>query len=106
VKWNRSVLNAKPFESIREGMAAPETDNDGELADFVRQNASTIWHPTSSCRMGNNESDVVGPDLLVHGIEGLSICDASVMPTMVSGNTNAPTIMVAEKGADLIKSRA
>lgn len=106
VKWNRNILNAKPFDHIREGMAVPDTDDKDELATFVRQNASTIWHPTSSCRMGMDERAVVGSDLRVHGLEGLSICDASVMPTIVSGNTNAPVIMIAEKGADLVKDRA
>jgi choline dehydrogenase len=55
--------------------------------------------------MGPEEGAVVGPDLAVHGVEGFSVCDTSVMPTIVSGNTNAPVIMVAEKGADLIRAR-
>jgi choline dehydrogenase len=105
VKWNRELLNAKAFDGIRAGPARPDFASDADIEAHVRRNASTIWHPTSTCRMGNDENSVVGPDLLVHGVEGLSICDASVMPTMVSGNTNAPTIMVAEKGADLIRSR-
>jgi len=76
------------------------------VEEFIRRTASTVWHPTSTCRMGPGDGAVVGPDLRVHGIEGLSVCDASVMPTMVSGNTNAPVIMVAEKGSDLIVARA
>jgi choline dehydrogenase-like flavoprotein len=106
LRWDRAVLNAKPFDSIRDGLATPETDDAGELSTFVRRNGSTIWHPTSTCRMGTDDRAVIGPDLRVKGVEGLSVCDASVMPEMVSGNTNAPTIMLAEKGADLIKTRA
>ncbi len=105
-KWSRELLNSKTFEPIRRGLAQPEFESDSEIAEHVRRNASTIWHPTSTCRMGPDGDAVVGADLRVHGLEGLSICDASVMPTMVSGNTNAPTIMIAEKGADLIKQRA
>ena len=105
VRWNRSMLNAKPFGEIRDGLATPETDNAGEITTFIRQNASTRWHPTSSCRMGPDEQAVVDPELRVYGVERLSICDASIMPTMVSGNTNAPVIMIAEKGADLIQMR-
>lgn len=105
VKWNLDLLNAKPFEKVREGMAQPAFKDDSEIETFIRQNASTIWHPTGTCRMGAEGSSVVSPELEVHGIENLSVCDASVMPTMVSGNINAPVIMVAEKGADLIKAR-
>ena len=105
VKWNIDVLNAKPFDKIRDGAVQPEFRDDGEIETFIRQNASTIWHPTGTCRMGTEGHAVVGPELKVHGIDGLSICDASVMPTMTSGNINAPVIMVAEKGADLIKAR-
>ncbi len=105
LKWDREMLNSATFAPIRRGVAQPEFASDREMADFVRRKASTIWHPTSTCRMGSSGDAVVGADLRVHGIDGLSICDASVMPTMVSGNTNAPTIMIAEKGADLIKRR-
>ena len=106
VKWTRDLLNSKTFDGIRAGPAQPEFASDFDIANHVRRNASTIWHPTSTCRMGSDAEAVVGPDLRVHGIAGLSICDASVMPSMVSGNTNAATIMIAEKGADLIRSRA
>ena len=105
VKWNIDVLNAKPFDKIRDGAVQPEFRDDREIETFIRQNASTIWHPTGTCRMGAERHAVVDPKLKVHGIEGLSICDASVMPTMTSGNINAPVIMIAEKGADLIRAR-
>lgn len=105
IRGNREILNASAFDAICDGPALPETDDDAGLEHFIRQTASTVWHPTSTCRMGPGECAVVAPDLRVHGLDGLSICDASVMPTMVSGNTNAPTIMVAEKGADLVLAR-
>ena len=79
--------------------------SDAEIKNLIRRNASTTWHPTSTCRMGTDERAVVDPDLRVRGIERLRICDASVMPTMTSGNINAPIVMIAEKAADLILAR-
>lgn len=77
--------------------------NDGEIADFVRRNCETIFHPTSTCRMGSTPHDsVVDPQLQVWGIKNLRVADSSVMPHVVAGNTNAPTIMIAERAADLI----
>ena len=102
---NAEILNASAFDAICEGAATQSGATDGELEHLIRETASTSWHPTSTCRMGPGEGAVVGPDLSLHGLTGLSVCDASVMPTMVSGNTNAPTIMVAEKGSDLIRVR-
>jgi choline dehydrogenase len=80
--------------------------DDAALSEFVRLNASTTWHPASTCRMGIDAAAVVDPALLVNGAEGLRVVDASVMPCMVSGNTNAPVIMIAEKAADLIRQQA
>ena len=94
-----------PFDEIRLGKATPDTDDPKEIATFIRQNASTCWHPTSTCRMGVDDHAVVGVDLRVRGVDGLSVCDASIMPSIVSGNTNAPIVMIAEKGADILKSR-
>ena len=73
---------------------------------FVRRSANTVYHPTSTCRMGTDSRAVVDPQCRVHGIDGLRVVDASVMPMVTSGNTNAPTIMIAEKAADLIKGVA
>ena len=90
---------------MRLGHAQPGALSDAEIETLIRRNASTTWHPTSTCRMGTDDRAVVDPDLRVRGIERLRICDASVMPTMTSGNTNAPVVMIAEKAADLILAR-
>ena len=84
--------------------AAAETDE--HWLDHIRETAGTTYHPTSTCMMGMNERAVVDAELRVHGIEGLRVIDASIMPTVISGNTNAATIMIAEKGADMIHSEA
>lgn len=81
----------------------PEVQTDEQMLDDVRDRCSTVFHPVSTCRMGPDRSDnVVDPRLRVYGVEGLRVVDASIFPTVTSGNTNAPAIMVGEKGADLI----
>ncbi len=90
----------------RELSASAGAQSDAEIEAFVRGHADTIYHPVGSCRMGRGPLDVVDAELRVRGVDGLRVVDASVMPQIVSGNTNAPTIMIAEKAADLIKAAA
>ena len=82
----------------------PEHPSDDDLVEHIRTWAQTLYHPTSTCAMGSGEDAVVDAELRVRGVEGLRVADASVMPAVPRGNTNAPTIMVAERAADLIRS--
>jgi len=77
-------------------------ESDAEIREFIRQNAETLYHPVGTCKMGSDAMAVVDDQLRVHGIEKLRVVDASIMPTVVGGNTNAPTIMIAEKACDMI----
>lgn len=91
----------KPYYS---GLYLPAVPlkSDEDIANFIRQTAETLYHPTSTCKMGNDSMAVVDSELKVHGIKALRVVDASVMPNVTRGNTNAPTIMIAEKAADMI----
>lgn len=79
---------------------------DDQIEQFIRQYADTIYHPVGTCRMGPGPMDVVDDELRVHGLQGLRVVDASIMPRIVSGNTNAPTVMIAEKAVDLLRRAA
>jgi choline dehydrogenase len=104
LKVLRKILSApalKPYVA-EEVAPGPKVSSDEELLSFCRQTGSTVYHPTSTCRMGNDPLAVVDQRLRLRGIEGLRVVDASVMPDLMSGNTNAPTIMIAEKASDMI----
>jgi choline dehydrogenase-like flavoprotein len=102
----RKVLGQPALTALggQESPASAAAQSDREIEQFIRDNSDTIYHPVGTCRMGNGPMDVVDADLRVHGIAGLRVVDASVMPRITSGNTNAPTIMIAEKAADLIRA--
>ena len=106
VKLSRQLAHAKPFADFRGGELHPGSSvvNDDEIAAFIRAEAQTLYHPVGSCKMGNDATAVVNARLRVHGVEGLRVVDASVMPRIIAGNTNAPTIMIAEKAADIIRA--
>jgi choline dehydrogenase len=108
IKILRRILGApalKPY-SVEEIHPGPKVTSDEELLNYCRRTGSTVYHPTSTCRMGNDPLAVVDQRLRVRGIEGLRVVDASVMPDLMSGNTNAPTIMIAEKASDMIREDA
>ena len=91
----------------RELGPGPEAQSDDEIGAYVRDRASgTIFHPVGTCKMGTDEMAVVDSSLRVHGLEGLRVVDASIMPTLIGGNTNAPTIMIAEKAAAIMLNGA
>ncbi len=102
MKIVREIASARAFDAYRgeELFPGAKAQSDAELLAAIRAKAETIYHPVGTCRMGNDDGAVVDPRLRVRGVAGLTVADASVMPTLVSGNTNAPTIMIAERAAE------
>lgn len=107
VKLSREIFAQKAFDPFRgpEVQPGPGVATDAEIDAFVRQKADSAYHPSCTCKMGavTDRMAVVDPQTRVYGLDALRVVDASIMPSVVSGNLNAPTIMIAEKAADIIK---
>ncbi|MBV9966786.1 MAG: choline dehydrogenase, partial [Alphaproteobacteria bacterium] len=105
LKLCRQLLAQPPLAQFTESEYLPGAvvQSDAELLDFARKRGGTVYHPTSTCKMGVDATAVVDPELRIHGVTGLRVADASIMPTVVSGNTNAATIMIGERCADLLR---
>ncbi len=102
----RDVMNQPALAKLggKELARSASATTDEQIEQFIRNYGDTIYHPVGTCRMGSGAMDVVGADLRIHGLEGIRVVDASMMPRIIGGNTNAPTIMVAEKASDMIKA--
>jgi choline dehydrogenase len=105
VELCREIGAADAFRPFRAREVMPGPLRRADMVNFIRQTASTYFHPASTCSMGNGPASVVDPELKVHGIDGLRVADASIMPTVTSGNTNAPSVMIGEKLSELITKR-
>lgn len=107
VRKTRQIMAAEPLARyIHKELFIEGEPDDAALEQHIRNRADTIYHPVGTCKMGMDDMAVVDPQLRVHGLDGLRVVDASVMPRLVGGNTNAPTIMIAEKAADMIRDAA
>ena len=105
VRLARRILRAPSLQAVVSEELEPASGDDpgdGALEAYVRKRAKTVYHPSGTCRMGTDREAVVDPELRVHGIARLRICDASVMPALPSGNTNAPVVMIAERCAEFM----
>jgi choline dehydrogenase-like flavoprotein len=100
------IAESKPFDAFRGARLhpAPQASTDSDLEEFLRNNVQTLYHPAGTCKMGSDDMAVVDSRLRVRGIERLRVADASIMPRVIAGNTNAPTMMIAEKAADMIRA--
>ena len=107
VKLSREIFAAQAFDAYRgeEVFPGANAQHDADIVAFIRRKAETIYHPVGTCRMGTDAMAAVDPELRVHGVPGLRVVDASVMPCLPGGNTNAPTIMIAEQAAEFILAR-
>ena len=104
VRIARAIMTAPAMSAfqVSEVLPGPDRTTDDEILDWVKPAAETTYHPVGTCKMGSDPMAVVDAQLRVHGIAGLRVADASIMPTLTSGNTNAPSIMIGEKVADMV----
>ena len=108
LQFTRRIMAAPALERFHceEWNPGPELTGDDELLQAARELGTTIFHPVGTCKMGSDDQAVVNDRLAVHGVDGLWVIDASIMPSITSGNTNAPTVMIAERGAQFVQSDA
>jgi choline dehydrogenase len=106
VRATRRIVEAKAMDALRgaEVNPGPGVQSDDEILDYIRNNAQTAYHPVGTCKMGIDEKAVVDPELRVRGLERLRVADGSIMPTLMSGNTNGPIVMIGEKASDMIRA--
>jgi choline dehydrogenase len=104
----RNIIASEPFSGLIKSEKEPGSSKRGkeELLSFLRAQAMSVYHPVGTCRMGTDKNAVLNHRLSVHDIHGLRVIDASIMPTLISGNTNATSIMIAEKGSEMILQSA
>ena len=105
-KWGRKILQAEAFKPFIKKSYLPDdsVQSEEQIRKYIKQWSKTDYHPVGSCTMGNDEMAVVDTELKVRGIQGLRVIDASIMPTLISGNTQAPSIMIGEKGAAIVRA--
>jgi choline dehydrogenase-like flavoprotein len=105
-KMTKRLLDAPALKALQTSDVFTEgVETDADIRKVLRERVDTVYHPVGTCKMGVNDPlAVVDPKLRVYGLEGLRVVDASIMPTLIGGNTNAPTIMIGEKAADMIKA--
>ncbi|MGD2141093.1 MAG: GMC oxidoreductase, partial [Burkholderiales bacterium] len=106
LKISRALTQTSAFGDITVEEAVPglSVNDDKGLEAYIRETGDTLFHPVGTCKMGTDAQAVVDPHLCVHGVQGLRVIDASIMPSITSGPTNAPAIMIGEKGADMIRT--
>jgi choline dehydrogenase-like flavoprotein len=104
-KTTRRLMETPALRALQQkDLFTADVKTDDDIRNMLRARVDTIYHPVGTCKMGTDPMAVVDPKLRVRGVEGLRVVDASIMPTLIGGNTNAPTIMIGEKAADMIRA--